>query len=176
MASQAPDLVLSPCRAEEEQARRLMAWRNHPTSLVNSFHPEPKTWPAFWDEYRRAYLDPALPPPVWVLQAGQPVAFLRFRPVAHPAGVDRRCCDISIIVAPERQGQGLGPAALRAAAGYLAALGWQDCLAEVFPTNQASRSCFERAGYHFLDQVEHLVADSGRRATVRRYLLALDRA
>lgn len=152
-----------------------MSWRNHPDTLANSFHPEPKTWPAFWDEYRADYLDPGLPTPVWALLKGQPVAFLRFRPVDHPTGAGRRCCDISIIVAPERQGQGLGPAALRAAAGHLAALGWQDCLAEVFPNNQASQACFKKAGYALLDQVEHLVRDSSRRVMVWRYLLALDR-
>lgn len=78
---------------------------------------------------------------------GQPVAQLRLD-VAGPAAVE-----LSITVAPQHRGRGLGAAVLREADAFARALGIARLTASIRPENEASLRAFKSAGwYAFVEQ------------------------
>ena len=166
-------LRIEICRAVEEDARQVMAWRNDPDTLAVSFHREAKTWGEFWPEFRDTYFfDPGLPP-LFVLAGNERVGFLRFRPAQHPRGLAGRTVDVSINLAPERRGDGLGAPALACGLEFAAAAGVDGVLAEVRLENEVSSRVFEKAGFERLDEAVHAVADTGEDVPVARYVYEL---
>ena len=161
-----PEVALVPARPVEDEGRLVMAWRNDPDTLAASFRGQPRTWPAFLDEYRGYFAGPP-PGPCFGVAGGERVAFLRFRPCADPEGRGRSTCDISINVAPVARGRGLGRA-LIAAATAEALRHFQVVLAEIKPGNAASRRAFLAAGYRAIAAGTHDVA--GEAVPVERYL------
>jgi sialic acid synthase SpsE/RimJ/RimL family protein N-acetyltransferase len=148
------------CRPVEAHARLIMAWRNDPQALRVSFHRDPKVWDSFWLEYLYTYL--AGPPlPVFAIANGERVAFLRFRPCPHPRGLAGRTVDISINVAPEARGKGVGIAALKAASDHLAAQGVDSIVAEIRTDNARSIETFRKAGYADLGESQKKIPDTG---------------
>src|ERR1700758_264772 len=91
-------------RPVESDARLVMQWRNDPETLQMSYHSLAKQWKDFYPEFLRDYF--AFPdlPPLFLIHDKQRAVFLRFRPVPNPFSIKRRCCDISIIVAPDLRG------------------------------------------------------------------------
>ncbi len=161
-------LELETCRPEPDQARLVMDWRNDPQTLAMFYHHEPKRWPDFLDEFRADYFtDPELPP-LFAVEAGRRVAFLRFQ------RVEGDLVDVSINVDPAARGRGIGRRALIAARPWLAARGVRRVLAEVRVENPASQAAFLQAGYALLDETEKLVEDTGERCRIRRFVLRLD--
>ncbi|MCU1283250.1 MAG: Uncharacterized protein JWM53_6796, partial [bacterium] len=158
---------------DQSHARIVMDWRNDAQTRAMSFHREAKEWDAFWPEFAGAYFRHPELPPLFALEGGERVAFLRFTPTAHPTDHGRRCCDVGINVAPSKRGRGVGSAALAAVQPLLARQGFDDVLAEVRVENDASRRVFEKAGFTALGEGEHLVEDSGERCRVVRYLARL---
>lgn len=155
----------------EEHARLVMAWRNDPITLQWSYNHRPKEWPVFLLEFKADYFN--FIPPLFALHEGQRVAFLRFRPVADPLAPTRHCCDISINVAPEFRGRGLGSAILQAIKPWLAREGYDDIYAEVFKDNLASLKTFERAGYKRLADCSKLLENNAETVTICRFLADL---
>lgn len=167
-------LSLEICKPDETTARLVMAWRNHKTALANSFHQQPKQWPAFGEEFRNDYFtEPALSP-LFGLDQGRPVGFVRFRTVPSPTAAWKRCRDISVMIDPDRQGRGLGPELIDQACCRAADLGIDEILAEVLVGNQASLKAFQKAGFEPLDQADHLVADTGQVFPVIRLMRRLN--
>jgi N,N'-diacetyllegionaminate synthase len=78
-------------------------------------------------------------------QRGEPVAFVRLDETPDQVGV----CTISINVAPQARGRGLGIATLQAATTTAGTLGFATLRAVIRPDNQASRRAFVEAGYAF---------------------------
>jgi len=56
-----------------------MDWRNDPDTLTQSFHSAPKVWPDFYQEFIHEYLLDSSLPPLFALEKGKRVGFLRFR-------------------------------------------------------------------------------------------------
>jgi len=84
----------------ESHARLIMEWRNDPVALQASFKTKKKQWETFYPEFLDEYLAFPNLPPLFVLQEGKRVAFLRFRPMVNPSSEKyRTCCDISIVAA-----------------------------------------------------------------------------
>ena len=54
-----PQLALVAARGTESEARRVMAWRNDPVTRAMSYHSHERVWPAYFDEYRRYFANPA---------------------------------------------------------------------------------------------------------------------
>ncbi len=160
------------CRPVEAHARLVMAWRNDAGTLAASFNRAPKRWEGFWPEFRDEYFR-NLPAPVFALDEGKRVGFLRFRPVRHPLGFTGACVDISIMIAPEERGRGLGAAILKEVAGYLRAAGIDTVYAEIREGNAASLKAFKAAGYEYLGPGEKLVEDTGERARIDRLVSEL---
>lgn len=151
-----------------------MTWRNDPATRAASFHTEPKTWPAFFTEYR-AYFDDAPLAPVFGLRGGERLAFLRFRRCPHPSGGPRpgepgSLVDISVNVAPAARGLGLGTAfiALATRHALVALPELSAVLAEIKPGNAASVRAFLAAGYQRIADGVHEV--NGALVPVERYL------
>lgn len=162
----APPVTLRPARRTDDDALLCMRWRNDPATLAASLHTRPKVWPAFRDEYL-GYFDAPIAPQ-FGLAGGEPIAFLRFRRCGDPEAPAEDAVDISINVAPEARGLGLGRV-LIAEASRLALVTERLVLAEIRPGNEASVKAFLRAGYRHVGAGVHEV--DGVPIAVERYVL-----
>lgn len=144
-------------RPLENHARTIMEWRNDPETLKMSFHSQPKVWDSFFTEFKETYFTFPDLPPLFAISKGKRVAFLRFRPVGHPEGKARRCCDISIAVDPSERGKGLGTQILKEACAWIKQQGYDDCLAEIKKENNASIKAFQQAGFQQLKDITKAV-------------------
>lgn len=154
-------------------AEIILQWRNDPETLRMSFHQQPKVLNSFYQEFCEEYFNFPDLPPLFAWAEGQRVAFLRFRPVQHPQGKNRRCCDISINVMPEVRGKGLGTNVLKEAQHWVRQQGFDDLYAEVKVENAASRKAFESAGFHLIEEGEKEIFDTGESVKICRYLVLL---
>ncbi len=161
-------------RPLESHAQLIMAWRNNPETLQMSFHTKPKEWSPFFNEFLDRYFACPGLPPLFVLYQGKRVAFLRFELVAHPIHFSRRCCQISINVAPEWRGKGIGQTALHAVKAWVADEGYDAIYAEIKEENLTSRKAFEKAGYKKLEDAKKQLPDSTEVVSICRYLTKLD--
>ena len=166
-----PTISFESCRPIEAHARQVMAWRNDPDTLAVSFHPAPKVWETFWPEYRDAYFThDCHPSPLFAIEDGKRIAFLRFRRVPHPDGLAGLTADISINIAPEARGRGLGVRILTEVRDHLASHGIDAVMAEVRQGNAASHKTFTAAGYVSLGPAQKRVPDTGETCSVIRYV------
>lgn len=150
------------CQPLAEQAMQIMAWRNDPITLSMFFHQTVKVWADFWPEYQHSYFKhaPHLTP-LFALQQGVRVGFLRFSPVDHPQGLcDVLTVDISINLAPSRRGQGLGQKILVACLAYLHGQQVQQVYAEILSHNVASMKAFTAAGFICLGEKSRYITDT----------------
>ncbi|MCC7016344.1 MAG: GNAT family N-acetyltransferase [Rhodospirillales bacterium] len=165
------------CLPIEAHAREVMAWRNDPETLANSYHRSPKAWDSFWPEFRDAYFaHDCFPPPVFALEDGKRCGFLRFQRVIHPGGLAGATVDISINVAPGARGRGLGVRVLQAVRDQLAAQGVDSVQAEVREENKASHKTFVAAGFTALGPARKRVPDTGEECAIVRYVAELTSA
>jgi len=129
------NIVLRPVVADDSDT--IFAWQLAPQTRAFSRDPEPPTRDRHdkWMARRLAWEDA---PYMIVLADGQPAGMLRLDPV------DRGGFEISILVAPELYGRGIGKATLKLARALRPAA---DLYAEVLPGNTASDALFRSAGY-----------------------------
>jgi len=170
------DAIISfePCRPVESHARLVMKWRNDPVTLSMFYHRQPKVWEDFWPEFRDTYFSHAAHPgPLFSLVEGRRVGFLRFQPVRHPTGLAGRSVDVSINLAPEARGCGLGARVLKHALDYLRSVGIDSVYAEVRQENAASLKAFEAAGFTVLGLEHKLIPDTGEQCGINRFLAEL---
>lgn len=166
------NITFETCAPIEPHARLVMEWRNDPATLAMFFHRTPKQWESFWPEFRTEYFtsDPA---PLFILADGRRVGFLRFKPASHPRGIPGRCIDISINLAPEARGRGLGRAVLSALEPELVRAGVDAIYALVRQENASSKRMFAAAGYEELESTTFKVEDTGEEAPVVPFLREL---
>jgi RimJ/RimL family protein N-acetyltransferase len=170
------DTIISfePCRPVESHARLVMNWRNDPVTLSMSYHQQPKVWEDFWPEFRDTYFsDAAQPGPLFSLVDGRRFGFLRFQPVRHPTGLPGRIVDVSINLAPEARGNGLGVRVLKHALDYLRDAGIDSVYAEVRRENARSLKVFEAAGFTVLGSKRKLIPDTGEECDINFFLADL---
>ncbi len=163
MAESILDISFEFCLPVAEDAKYVMAWRNHPATLAVSYHQEPKIWESFWPEYRDSYFiaDAGLNP-VFACFEGSRIGFLKFCIVRHPESLPGLTVDISINLAPESRGKGLGPRVLRAALAHLKRNRRGLVYAEILAHNSASKNAFVAAGFRLLGEGTKFVADTGK--------------
>jgi sialic acid synthase SpsE/L-amino acid N-acyltransferase YncA len=164
------------CRPIEDHAKQVMTWRNDPATLAMSFHREPKNWNSFWPEFRDTYFDSRVPGPLFAVVDGSRAGFLRFNRVSHPQGLSGSTVDISINLAPECRGKGLGTAILITALEFLAANDVDSVYAEIMPDNSASVKAFTAAGFLPLGKRSKLVPDTGETHSIFCFLADLSPA
>lgn len=162
---------------EPEAVKLIMEWRNDPHTLKQSFHGELKSWPDFFSEYQNDYCADQTLPSLFALLEGKRIGFLRFRrivdPIAGPLRRSLKTCDISINVAPEHRGHGLGRLILKSVLPVVRSWGVDSVLAEVKIDNTTSVSMFEAAGFRICDEIDHLVTDLGIKFPVKRMIYDL---
>lgn len=161
-------------RPSEPDGRLIMEWRNDADTLRMSYHTTPKEWQTFFPEFVSEYFSFPELPPLFAIHNGQRVAFLRFRPVAHPQGLNRRCCDISINVAPALRHQGLGQIILKEIQCWIAQQGYDDLYAEIKKENATSKNAFLNAGFHDLGAGVKEMIDTGEQIPIFRLIVAVD--
>ena len=131
-------VTLRPATADD--CRRVWLWRNDEETRRASFDGSPipyeihQHWflESLGNERRKIYI---------VVAETEPSGVVRL-------DITRRRATVSIHLAPERRGQGIGPAALRALAGLASGeLELAVLLASVKPDNYASLAAFRRAGF-----------------------------
>lgn len=133
-----PQVVLRPARADD--ARLLFEWSNDPIVRTGSFDSRPIVW-----EDHLAWLDARLNDPqsrIWIAESGGiPVGVTRF-------AIDGDRATISVTVAPEWRGKGMGEQLISLATGRLLLTERTSTVdAWIRPENTASVRAFEAAGY-----------------------------
>lgn len=161
-------------RPNEAHARLIMEWRNNVDTLKMSYHSTPKEWSTFYPEFINEYFCFPDLPPLFALINGHRAAFLRFRPVPHPQGLNRRICDISINVAPAFRHQGLGQIILKEVQSKIAQQGYDDLYAEVKENNTISKNSFLNAGFHEIEEGIKEIVDTGEKIPILRFIASLD--
>jgi len=136
-----PPLVVVTLRpATVEDCKPVWLWRNDEETRRASFDPSPIDY-ATHQSWFLGSLDNARRKIYIVVAQGEPSGVVRLDIAARQATV-------SIHLAPERRGQGIGPAALRALADLASGeLELAVLLASVKPDNHASLAAFRRAGF-----------------------------
>lgn len=162
--------IVLPC---EQHAQRIMQWRNDLETRAVSFHSLPKTWPAFYQEFLSTYFTTPELPSLFAWEGAERVACLRFRTVSHPQIANRKCCEISLNVAPGKRGKGIGTHILQEIAPWVRTQGYDDILAEIKPENRASVKAFEKAGFSFFKTIDKELEETGKVIPVAQYLLPL---
>lgn len=135
-----PEVTLRPALPEDVEL--VFRWANDPATRAASFKPAPIAHAEHvaWFEAQLARPDRHLR---IATREGVPFGFLRLDRDADAA--DR--CTLSVNLAPEARGCGLGARALRAATTEAGRLGFRAITALVRPENEASVRAFLRAGY-----------------------------
>ncbi|KIG13968.1 N-Acetylneuraminate cytidylyltransferase [Enhygromyxa salina] len=123
-------------------AELVYRWANDPVTRAASFSNELIGWDQHLAWFT-AQLGRDDRHPFVVEVDGAPVAFVRLDASAAKDGL----CTISVNVAPEARGRGLGVGVLRAATPIAAGLGFAQIEALIRPDNHASQRAFVRAGY-----------------------------
>lgn len=169
MAGSTP-LTLIPCRPHEDDARRVMEWRNDPLTLSMFYHRDPKRWATFWPEFRDTYFRHDALPPLFAVHDGRPVAFLRFLPLDERPG----WVDVSINVAPHERGNGFGISSLLAGLEWLRGAGILGVVAEVRVENVGSCRAFLGAGFQLLGETDKLIEDTGEVCRIKCFIAGLE--
>jgi len=167
-------ITFQKAKPSPEDASLVMTWRNDLITLQHSFHTQPKSMPAFLEEFKGDYFACPQLDPLFALHLGKRVGFLRFRPY-HLSGEEReQAVEMSINLAPEERGKGLGSAIIFRATQHLFEQGYTVVVAEVKRENIASVRAFEHAGYLFYDANEHEL-ETGERVPIYRLIKKADR-
>jgi RimJ/RimL family protein N-acetyltransferase len=168
------EITFELCRPIEEHAKQVMVWRNDPSTLAVFFHRTPKNWDSFWPEYRDTYFTGGAPlHPVFALVGGLRVGFLKFSRVSHPQGLTGLTVDISINLAREFRGKGLGTRILSAVLDHLNESGVDSVYAEILSGNLASIKAFAAAGFVSIGADSKSIPDTGETHSIVRFLADL---
>ncbi len=159
-------LTLEICRPIRSHAQYVMQWRNDPHTLRMSYHGQPRQWSEFWTDFQAQFAPEAGRRHFFAVYRGQKAAYLRLDPCPHPERPDAACYEVSINVAPQFRGRGVGSGALNLAARAVEALGGDSLRAEVRVINEASLACFCKAGFRDLGRRIKHVADTGEDADI----------
>lgn len=129
--------------AEPDDSMIMYAWQTAPETRRYTRQPSIPTLAEHVDWFEKALRDPARLL-MTICHRGVPAGVLRFDQLTEAASFE-----VSIAVAPERHGSGIGAAALRLARAMMPGA---RLVAEVDPANLASRRLFEGAQFRISDE------------------------
>ena len=136
--------------AEDEQL--LYAWRMDPQARLMSVHTQPMT-PKEFSEYLIKFYYLKDLPPLFITMLGKPLAFVGF----DPYDGTKKAARISILVAPERRGKGIGLKALDLSLEFAKRQGYEELYAEIKPENGSSLTIFKKCGFELQRTCVHMV-------------------
>lgn len=157
-------------RPLKSHAELVMNWRNDPETLKASFHQDKKILETFWNEFCEEYFSLPELPPLFITCEGRRVGFLRFRNVPDYLSPSRKCCEVSINIAPDERRKGYGLLALQEVREIVKQRGFDDLYAEVKYSHTSSQSLFLKAGYREIESLNKEIADTGDVVSIRRYI------
>ena len=153
-----------------DQVALFMQWRNDPVASAMSLHGEKQI---FAEDFYGEYFTLADLPPLFILEEGIRKGFVYFRGYDDPIGQSRRCCEISIAVAPDYRGQGVAARALEAIRPLVIQQGYHVICAEIKAENTASIALFEQAGYSSHGSIDKRLPETGQSVTILQYVLTV---
>lgn len=161
-------MELLPVRLDsEEELRLVMSWRNDPASRKASLHTEPKTWPAYREEFGRNYAGAPLLPR-FVTDGSVRCGLLGFRRYAEwPRQI---AVQADILIAPECRGKGLALQALNRIPELAREEAVAAVIAEVKEDNASSVRVFEQSPLRLRDQILKTVPEEGKSYRLLRYV------
>lgn len=136
MTSGAPAVTLRP--ATDDDCRRIFDWQTAPGMRRYFHNPDPPTWPDHQNWFGETLRRPDRLLLMVALAGGAPVGLVRLDCTSD------RDIDVSILIAREAQGHGVGVAALRVLRRIAP---FADLLAEVYAANEKSSRIFQAAGF-----------------------------
>jgi RimJ/RimL family protein N-acetyltransferase len=149
MTSVDPSL-LSIRKAAESDRQRLFQWVNDPETRTNSFSTAPVSWSSHCEWFDGLLADQNRWLYILVSAEGQPVGQVRFDKTGD------RSAEVSLSLAPEWRGRGLGAAAIALATRrVMSEADFAVVHARVKPGNEKSRRAFVRAGYEQIEEPSH---------------------
>ncbi len=148
------DIILESVFQTKEHAKVVAEWRADAHARAMSLHPQPMTDDEFWSYFSRVYFLLKDLPSVFAHVDGKRAAFIGFDPVAEAK--NKAAC-ISIIVAPDVRGKGIGSQVLDKVSLYAAQQGYDELYAEIKPENIASKRIFEKAGFSCIKKITKVV-------------------
>lgn len=160
----------------DSDAEKIFAWRNDPETLAMSYHTEMRDWNTFYREFIHSYFNWPSLPPLFAVVGGQRIAFIRLEPANHPYDTSIKSCEISINVAPEYRGKGIGTKILNQVNIWIEKQGYKAVLAEIKTENVKSHKAFQKAGYVKDKDIDVFVEDTGETVAVTRYILELGKS
>lgn len=123
--------------ASPEDSRLVWEWQQAPGIRQFSHNKEPPPWEGHCKWWAAKMADTTC----WffiILDDGEPCGFLRYDDKGNQTWL------VSILIRQDKQGQGIGTAALKLASGIVRG---GEYIAEIDPLNIGSIKIFERAGY-----------------------------
>lgn len=125
--------------AAEADRDRILAWANDPETRAASFNSKPISEAAHSAWFAESLAGARH---LYVIeQDGTPIGLARLDPTADNEAV------VSLTIASEHRGRGVGPTALAVLSDEAASLGISRLLARIQKTNTRSQRAFERAGF-----------------------------
>jgi len=166
-------ITLQPCQNKKEDARIVFAWRNDPATIASSYITLPKSWDSFWLEYNAGYFENPPFDPVFVVEGGEPVGFIRFEPASLSEYPDQTAIEVMINISPHRRGEGIGTEALISLQHYMKAKNVTLLTADIRKGNRASLSAFEKAGFSFFSERTEYISKTKENCCILCYLCRL---
>ena len=145
----------------EENARLVMQWRNDPTTRKMSLYSKEIEWDQYYPKIFDSYFNCPSLPPLFVLRNGKRVGFVLCRPHLQGSVTHKKACVISLHVAPEFRGQGIGPAILKALSPWVKRQGYCSVWGDVKGENKVSVHLFKKAGFEEVKRESIRVGDEG---------------
>ncbi|MBR1777457.1 MAG: GNAT family N-acetyltransferase [Alphaproteobacteria bacterium] len=166
-------ITLQPCRNNKEDARIAFSWRNDAATIASSYIARPKSWDSFWLEYHVGYFENPSFGPVFVIEGGEPVGFIRFETAHLEQYPDKTIIEVMINIAPYRRGEGIGTEALTALRQYMKSKNVFALTADIRKRNRASLNAFEKAGFSFLNERTEYISETKENCCILCYLYLL---
>jgi sialic acid synthase SpsE/RimJ/RimL family protein N-acetyltransferase len=137
---------------ESDDENLLYAWRMDPHTRQMSLHTQPMTPKEFAEYFLKFFYVKDLPP-LFITAVCQPVAFVGFDLFDSKDKATR----VSLIVAPEKRGKGIGSKALILASDFAKRQGYEELFAEIRPENSVSLAVFKKCGFEPQGSIVHVV-------------------
>src|SRR6266404_6223642 len=130
------DIALECVLQTKEHARLLLSWRTDPQTQAMSLHQSLTSFEAFWPYFARVYFLLKDLPSLFGRVDGVRASFVGFDPMPS---CTEKAARISIVVAPDIRGRGIGTEVLNRATFFAKQQGYSALYAEIKPENSASR-------------------------------------
>lgn len=162
------DIALECVLKTKEHAKIVASWRSDEHARKMSLHQKLMSEEEFYSHFARSYFQLKELPPLFARVDGKRQAFVGFDFVQD---APEKIARISIVVAPDARGRGVGSRFLHEVICFSRQQGYDKLLAEIRHENTASIRAFEKAGFLFEKDFSKEV--EGKKAALKLYSFRL---